>query len=257
MVIRPIQEAITDALDKILAFNGITLNLYFKTLQPLEFTDLNPTLDAQTKEQETGVKLSKHLDSLDLESYGEVLDANEWELVDSRVVNYEDEVSLDAELNLLNNPKKSLLSKVWQFVTTGVARPNVTSEQDGTFFVSRYRYTGGVSDNTRPFCKRMLAVNKLYRKEDIIQMGNNPSTNEGWGQRGADTYDIFLYKGGGACHHFWTRETYRRIQYLKPQNNKNEVTPAEARKEGEILPTNNNLVYTRPIDMPNKGFLPK
>jgi hypothetical protein len=35
------------------------------------------------------------------------------------------------------------------------------------------------------------------------------------------------------------------------------ITPAQARKEGEILPTNNPLVYQKPINMPNQGFLPK
>jgi hypothetical protein len=80
--------------------------------------------------------------------------------------------------------------------------------------------------------------------------------NEGFGPKGADTYDIFLYKGGGACHHFWTRETYKR--FIDPRRKGSvEVTPAQARKQGEILPKNNQLVYTRPIDMPNKGFLPK
>jgi hypothetical protein len=40
MVIRPFQEEILESIDKILAFNGISLKLYFKTLQPLEFVDL-------------------------------------------------------------------------------------------------------------------------------------------------------------------------------------------------------------------------
>tara|TARA_R110000868_G_scaffold120421_5_gene319564 strand:- start:135 stop:1859 length:1725 start_codon:yes stop_codon:yes gene_type:complete len=252
MVIRPMQEAILDCLDKILAFNAISLNLYFKTLQPLEFIDLNSAVTAADKEIESGVKLSKQL-----EEFGEELNPEEWELVDSRKVDYDTEEELDAEIEKLNNPKKSLLAKLWEFVSTGRAQPNVKSEQDGVFFQSRYRYTGGQQEDTRPFCKKMLAINKLYRKEDIIAMGNNPSSNPGWGPRGVDTYDMFLYKGGGACHHYWTRETYRRIQYLKPQNNKNEISPAQARKEGEILPTNDKKVYTRPIDMPNKGFLPK
>ena len=38
-VIRPFQELLLDAFDDILAYNQISLNLYFKTLQPLEFTD--------------------------------------------------------------------------------------------------------------------------------------------------------------------------------------------------------------------------
>jgi uncharacterized protein YaeQ len=28
------------------------------------------------------------------------------------------------------------------------------------------------------------------------------------GTSGADTYDIWLYKGGASCHHFWMRKTY-------------------------------------------------
>jgi hypothetical protein len=257
MVIKPFQETVLDALDKILAFNGVALNLYFKTLQPLEFIDLSPVLSAEEEEEKTGLKLSKHIDEIDVDKFGETLDPKEWELIDSRPVDYDTEAQLDAELEALNNPKKSLMGKMWQFVTTGVARPNAPSSQDGTFFVSRYRYTGTIKENSREFCKKMLNANKLYRKEDIEQMSAKPSTNGEWSERGKDTYDIFLFKGGGACHHFWTRETYRRIQYLKPSGNKNEITPAQARKEGEILPTVDRRVYQKPIDMPNKGFINK
>jgi hypothetical protein len=257
MVIKPFQETVLDALDKILAFNGVSLNLYFKTLQPLEFIDLSPILSAEEEEEKTGLKLSKHIDEIDVDKFGETLDPNEWELIDSRPVDYDTEAQLDAELEALNNPKKSLIGKMWEFVTTGVARPNAPSSQDGTFFVSRYRYTGTIKENSRDFCKKMLNANKLYRKEDIEQMSAKPSTNGEWSERGKDTYDIFLFKGGGACHHFWTRETYRRIQYLKPSGNKNEITPAQARKEGEILPTVDRRVYQKPIDMPNKGFINK
>lgn len=255
MVIKPFQETVLDALDKILAFNGVALNLYFKTLQPLEFIDLSPVLSAEEEEEKTGLKLSKHIDEIDVDQFGETLDPKEWELVDSRPVDYETEAQLDAELEALNNPKKSLMAKMWQFVTTGVARPNAPSSQDGTFFVSRYRYTGAIKENSRDFCKKMLNANKLYRKEDIEQMSAKPSTNGAFAERGKDTYDIFLFKGGAACHHFWTRETYRRIQFLRPSGNKNEITPAQARKEGEILPTVDRRVYQKPIDMPNKGFI--
>ena len=40
MVIKPMQELLTDAFDEILAYNGIALNLYFKTLKPLEFVEI-------------------------------------------------------------------------------------------------------------------------------------------------------------------------------------------------------------------------
>ena len=256
LVIRPKQHRVIEALDEILAFNKVTLNLYFKTLQPLEFIDQNPVISKDQMEEETGVKLSSHIDKLDVEEFGAELDPNEWELIDSRPVSYEDEERLDAELEALNNPTKSIMSKVWEFVTTGVARPDLKSEQDGKLFASRYRYSGEITDKSREFCKKMIQANKLYRKEDIIRMGNNPTTNEGWGPRGTDTYDIFLYKGGGACHHFWTRETYKRFTDPR-RKGAQEITPAQARKAGEILPTNPSKVYQKPIDMPNQGFLPK
>jgi hypothetical protein len=254
IVIKPYQLEIIDALDEVLAVNNISLKLYFKTIQPLEFVE-TAGLDAQTKEEETGVKMSKHLDSIDLDSFGEEIDLNEWELIDSRKVDYDTEEELDKEIEALNNPKKSVLSKIWNFVSTGVANPNAKSEQDGELFKSRYRYSGSISENSREFCKKMLSADKLYRKEDIQRMSQT-AVNAGWGPRGADTYDVFLYKGGGACHHYWTRETYRKRADV---NNPNAevITPAKARKEGEILPTNNPLVYQKPIDMPNQGFLPK
>ena len=257
MVIRYFQDTFIDGIEKVLAFNKISLNLYFKTLQPLEFVDLNPIADKETAEEETGVKLSAHLDEMELEEFGEDINLDEWELIDSRVVeDMEEEARLDAELEALNNPKKSLMSKVYEFVTTGVARPNIPSEQDGKLFMSRYRYSGETTDKSRAFCKKMTALNKLYRKEDIEQMSQKANTNPGWGPRGADTYDIFLYKGGGSCGHFWTRETYKRFTDPRKKGSE-QITPAQARKAGEILPTNSKLVYTKPRDMPNQGFLPK
>lgn len=254
IVIKPYQIEIIEALDTILAVNEISLKLYFKTIQPLEFVDVSG-MNAETTEEETGVKMSSHLDTIDLDSFGEEINLNEWELIDSRKVDYDEEAKLDAELESLNNPKKSLLSKLWNFVSTGSANPNASSEQDGELFKSRYRYSGEVGANSRPFCVKMLSADKLYRKEDIMRMSTS-KVNEGWGPNGADTYDVFLYKGGGACHHFWTRETYRKKQDVNSPL-ATEITPAQARKEGEILPTNNPLVYQKPIDMPNQGFLPK
>ena len=253
IVIKPYQDELCYAIDQIIAVNNISLKLYFKTIQPLEFTDLENTQTQEQVKEQTG--LSSHLDEIDLDNFGEDIDLNEWELIDSRVVNYETEEELDAELNSLNNPKKSILSKVWNFVSTGIANPNAKSEQDGELFKSRYRYSGSLSSNSRQFCQKMLNADKLYRKEDIQRMSST-AVNAGFGPKGADTYDVFLYKGGGACHHFWTRETYRkRADVNSPLAE--EISPATARKAGEILPTNNPLVYQKPINMPNQGFLPK
>ena len=70
VVIRPFQRLIIDAVTKVLNFNGYNLNLYFKTLQPLEFTDLSGNIiDDETREEETGVSLSAEKKKIELESY--------------------------------------------------------------------------------------------------------------------------------------------------------------------------------------------
>jgi len=55
-VIRPMQVTILDELEKILEYNNIKLDIYFKTLQPLEFTDLTNALTDAEVEKETGIK---------------------------------------------------------------------------------------------------------------------------------------------------------------------------------------------------------
>ena len=262
-VIIPFQELLTDAFDKILAFNNISLNLYFKTLQPLQFVDLENVKDEETREQETGVKMSKVFNAL--EDFGEDEDLENWELIDERKVDYDTEDELDEELNKLNNPKLSLLSKVWNLATTGTARPNAKSEQDGeneegVQFKVRYQYAPlRASNNSREFCKKMVNAAKIYRKEDIQQMSQR-AVNAGWGLNGADTYDIWLYKGGGDCHHFWMRKTYR-AKSTKTKadvgNPNAEVSVNKAKKEGFKPEVNAKEVAKRPTDMPNNGFVNK
>lgn len=55
-VIRPMQVTILDELEKILMYNGVELDIYFKTLQPLEFTDLTNAITDSEIEKETGIK---------------------------------------------------------------------------------------------------------------------------------------------------------------------------------------------------------
>ena len=58
VVIRAFQELLISSFDQILAYNDITLNLYFTTLQPLEFTEVDPTIqDSEEIEEKTGVEM--------------------------------------------------------------------------------------------------------------------------------------------------------------------------------------------------------
>jgi hypothetical protein len=253
MVIKPKQQMIVEMIKKILSFNGVSLNLRFKTLNPLQGDEPQPVQE---------VKMSAQ-DELDVAKYGEDIDLNEWVLIDSHEVDYELEEELDEQLRKLNEPTK--LSKVLNLVKTGTARPNTKSLQDGEIFKHRYRYVGEITDKSRLFCRKMIEANKVYRKEDIVRMSSEvvnetrtrkDGTVGGFGPRGATTYDIWLYKGAGACGHKWVRETYlRKSDANSPLAKK--FTPSQTRKLGEIAPTNDKRVYTRPIDMPNKGFLPK
>ena len=61
-VIRPFQELLIDSFDKLLAYNDVSLNLYFTTLQPLEFTEVDSEVqDEETIEEETGVEMETEL----------------------------------------------------------------------------------------------------------------------------------------------------------------------------------------------------
>jgi len=250
VTIRPYQDLLIDCIDDILAFNGISLKLYFKTLQPLEFIDTDNAITDEAREEETGVKLSKEVDeeAFDLLSeFGEEEDLEEWELVDERQVDYGQEEALDKMIGL---------------ASTGSARPNAKSKQDGESdgmkFKVRYQYAPlTASANSREFCKKMVAGKKIYRKEDIIQMGNQ-SVNAGWGLNGANTYSIWEFKGGGSCRHFWMRKTYM-AKGVTPdaKNPKAEVSVNKAKKEGFTPEKNESNVAKRPTDMPNNGFVNK
>jgi hypothetical protein len=147
-------------------------------------------------------------------------------------------------------------------VRTGAARPAAKSEQDaiidGKYFITRYVYAGSFThDNMRPFCKKMVEAGKLYRKEDIVSM-ENVAVNPGWGPNGADTYDIWFYKGGGNCRHFWEKRVYvdatgAKINPNDPDAKRIAVSLAE--RMGYKV-RNNSLVAKLPEDMPYNGFLP-
>ena len=257
VTIKPYQDLITDAMDDILAVNGISLKLYFKTSQPLEFIETDNAITDEAREQETGVKMSKEEQSFEdnemfelLEEFGEDENLEEWDLVDERPVDYDQEETLDKMIGL---------------ASTGSARSNAKSKQDGENkeglkFRVRYQYAPlRTQSNSREFCKKMVSAKKIYRKEDIQQMSKKP-VNAGWGKGGAATYDLWFYKGGGACHHFWMRKTYMaKAEGVTPDvgNPNAEVSVNQAKKEGFKPETNDKKVATRPVDMPNQGFVNK
>jgi hypothetical protein len=266
MVIRPFQEEILEAFDRILAYNGISLKLFFKTLKPLEFTDLE---NAQTEEQvaeETGADTTelKAQSNLDNEVATALIELGEdpnpeWLLVDEYELDYDTD---EAENELFKERKKTLFEKAKKIVSTGVAFPNSKSKQDdvidGIKFITRYVYDGVLSKNSREFCRKMIGANKIYRKEDIERMSKQV-VNEGWGPRGTNFYSIWFYKGGGACRHKWKKQVYAsfdsRFGIDVNSPNAKQVVEEKAKKLGYVI-KNDKKVAQRPVDMPYNGFLP-
>ena len=198
--------------------------------------------------QSTLVTLGSEETNLDgcidfLDEVGEEM-GDEWELIDEVEVDYDLEEKRDA---------------MWAFARAIVPEGNRPtageSEQDTEIIKVRYVYApGSVSENSREFCRKMVSAGRVYKKEDIIAAGNR-AVNKGWGPNGADTYSIWLYKGGGDCHHFWKRQTYLRKNNKKISVNQAKKLIREAGVDAKRLEENDRIVAQRPTDMPNNGFL--
>lgn len=255
--VQPFQDLIIDAIQKVLAFNGVTgLKLYFKRLNLLESLEE----ETQRQEESVGFSLNSHLQDF-IDEYGED-ESEDWELIDSREVDYDQEDELDNQLaefetNLVAQDK-TLLRKFWEFAT-GRARPNTPSEQDreidGFYFRVRYKYVGNKAPE-RDFCRQMMRASKVYRKEDILAM-EAQGINRSHGHDG-QPYSIWLYKGGVSCHHKWERRTY--VSTLKNASigspKTSQISTNKARKFG-YRPTNEKEVSMKPKDMPYDGHHPE
>ena len=263
LCILPFQELLLDAFEHILAFNGVSLNLFFRTLKPLEFTDLENAATEEQVQEETGLELSGlSKDLQDFLATGEDIEQEGYELIDVRDVDYDLEDDFDAQVQEWENelkPKQSTLSKIVNLVRTGVASPNKPSDQDkqveGLYFKVRYQYVGDDSPK-RDFCRAMMRASKVYRKEDITRLSSQV-VNKGFGEGGSDTYSIWLYKGGARCHHKWQRRTY--VSFRKGASigaaDSAQISTGKARKYGYRV-TNEPEVSMKPNDMPLKGFSP-
>jgi hypothetical protein len=284
-VIRPFQLNILDTLQKIFAVNLIDLPISFIQLKPITIqfdsetirevmtTDEIreslglPDLTVEQEEEDFNTQLSEEvvekteLDAF-IEEFGEDM-SEDWELVEEEIVDGEhQDFNYEEVLNQIANEKLELAS-------TGTARPNTRDSQDGVnksfndFYKVRYVYSEdnfltNKSGQKRDFCTKMTSARKIYRKEDIIQMGSR-AVNAGWGPNGSDTYSIWLYKGGGNCHHFWSRRIYK----TSLRNAKSKISDSQligytkARSEGFTAEKNDNLVATPPKKMKNNGFINK
>lgn len=270
LTIKPLQAEIIEALKEILANNDISLKLYFKTWEPLEWVDPNIE-DAETVQEETGVELS--MDELRaFIAKGEDI-PEDWEVIDEREVDYEIEAELDSQVQQWREAAKTNLKKNWfqKLISTGRANTNRKSEQDAyvgdNYYRVRYRYDKPLASTAdevataartgrptkhRPFCTAMMAANKLYRKEDIIAL-EDKAVNPGFGENGSDTYSIWKYKGGAQCSHRWIRVTFKNSSIFKSISEGDQISNAQAEREGYRI-RNPKEVSQPPRFMPKNGY---
>ena len=229
-VIRPFQELLIDSFDNILAYNDIALNLYFTTLQPLEFTEVDSSLqDKEEIEEETGVEMEDSATELSSDNTEVLLGSlgksgtqmgDEWVVVD--------ELDEDSEYSnedwaafLINEKPQTTLSKVRELVGL---KDFVTSKADGSAYSDldsknglykiRYKYARGMtgSGKSRDFCENMMSMSSMgtvWRIEDIDKASNFEDVNVEFRHKPSMRYNIFELKGGIYCKHKWVRVLYR------------------------------------------------
>lgn len=174
-----------------------------------------------------------------LEDKGEIIDEEEWELIEAEPVD---------------------MASVRSY-----ASPNEQSEMDSGLYKVRYAYSTNLSENSRKFCQHMVKAsnaNLVYRFEDITKMDGKENTS--FAPKGTSTYSIWLYKGGVNCKHVWERRVYFRKRekgrFLADKGLKNSdpISVAKAIRAGmplKDIAKDFATANTRPYDMPNHARL--
>ena len=237
VIIRPLQDGVIYGLTEILEFNNIHQDLYFTTLQPIEFTELDNIETKIKREEETGEKLSAEEPNGDfseeqgddmlgqLEGLGEVL-SDDWEVVHSE--RYEDDLS-DVKMAEIKSLNKS-------------------SKEDSDIYKIRYAYMPvRKSPDSREFCKKMEVFTSrkiVFRKEDINMMSFRGVNSELGHNK--QNYSLLKFKGGKNCHHYWE------LRVFKLKGDKR-VDPSSAYEKGLKEPNNPSEMGEKMIDRADKG----
>jgi hypothetical protein len=262
-VIKPKQNIILAAIDEVLEVNGIHLDVYFKTLQPIEFADDIADLDEETREKETGVKMSacKHDDRpfLDdaksetlleeLKIYGEVNDEEEYELMSEELVDTTNP-DFHKEFEGFDRQPNDSDANAGERSKWG----------DKGLYKVRYAYakttTKQAKNPSRPFCTEMIMMANSgieFRYEDIKKMGRD-GVNGQFAPKGSSTYDLFTWKGGVYCYHGWMRRIYFRKQ-VKGKFLPNKGLDNEKRVGNNPYVKQKGTEAVAPITTPNRGSL--
>jgi hypothetical protein len=177
-----------------------------------------------------------------LEDKGEIVDEEEWELIEAEPVN---------------------LASVRSY-----ADPDKPSEMDSGLYKIRYSYSKNLSANSRKFCRQMVSAAKagiVYRYEDLTAMSADTNDlNPKMGHNGS-TYSVWLWKGSVNCKHYWERRVYFRKRekgrFIADNglDSSNPISVAKAIRAGmplKDIAKDFATANTRTYDLPNNGRYP-
>jgi len=268
IVIQCFQDQVIECLDVILSINDIALDLYFKTLKPLDFTDID-IVNEEIIEEETGYELSSEKQQENI--LGSLLEtgvkmSEEYVFVDE--INEDSDINNEDWANYLIQEKKSTLSKVKGLLGL---KDEITSKKNGNVFSVldspngeykiRYKYAVGsykLSSSQRAFCRNMMRWSDagiVWTIEDIDR-ATEEGVNKQLGHNG-QSYDLFKFKGGVYCRHIWKRVLYRLRANTEESNNlKDYKTTGKIPQKYNRNPWGSKQAKKAPINMPNDGHYP-
>lgn len=271
VVIQPYQNLLINSLDTILAVNDISLNLYFKTIEPLEFMDLENIKGEEAIEEQTGIKeeesteleimASKSVSNKDSDKLlkdalnslkGVKMDTEEFEIVDIR--------DLDDENESVEDWAKSMI-KLSDVVDS---KEDGFSTLDKSMYKVRYKYAKGSSrgGESREFCKEMMnrtSAGIVYRLEDIDKASRDMNFKAAkLPMHNGQKYDLFKFKGGVYCRHKWQQVLYKikKGKEVGSDDLDDYKKTKSIPKSYEPKPRGRKQAVKAPVNMPNNGHHP-
>lgn len=162
------------------------------------------------------------------------------------------------DYTITNEPQKFALP------SRSSANPDGPTQTKGAYKIL-YKYNGPRDSKTRTFCKRLLDLDLLFRKEDIQKMSLQGANSSEFGY-----YDIFQYKGSYGCRHNWVKQyVYQKksVGLLEvaallldqerqtKENIKNPQVVSEFSKQYKFATDDDQQIVVGPMMIPNKLIL--
>jgi hypothetical protein len=244
-VIKPYQRIIERVFTPILGEINIEMNSPFDaevvvvepTTQAIELKKKVVTAENDFSDEQGRVWINT------LKEKAEIVDLNEWELL--------------SEEDVTDPHNEANFRQEYMSVRSYANADERSAFGDTGLYKLRYAYSQNLSANSREFCQEMVGLSKAglsFRYEDIQEM-SDAGINGEFAPEGSFSYNIFIWKGGCFCHHFWKRQIY-----IRKRDSKGRVLPNKG-LENDKRVGNNPFVPQKgaegvaPINTPTRGSL--